>query len=41
MREGFSNWDNEYREEPVNGFLSSVYMNVIYGYIFLKPVYMN
>ena len=34
MREGSDNWDNGFREEPFNVFLSSVYMNVIYGWLF-------
>ena len=34
MREGSDNWDNGFREEPANVFVSSVYMNVIYGWFF-------
>jgi hypothetical protein len=39
MREGSDNWDNEFREEPVNVFLSSVYMNGIYEYFFIICLY--
>ena len=33
------NWDNEFREEPVNVFLSSVYMNIIFGCFFIICLY--
>ena len=31
MREGYDNWYNEFREEPVDVFLSPFYMNIIFG----------